>query len=97
MLEGKKAVREAIESGLCTRGRLRILRVLAEKPNELFTKYALEKETGLRSPELKTDLRILLKLGWITEFDYTPKKYQINMNSGAVAALVDLFRKIGYL
>ena len=97
MLEDKKALREAVESGLGTRGRLRILRVLAEKPNQLFTKYGIEKETGLRSSELKSDLSVLLKLGWIKEHAYTPMKYQINTSSDAVRALMELFRRLGYL
>lgn len=85
------------EDGLGSKGRLRILRTLGAKPSGFFTKYALEKVTGIRSRYLKVDLEVLVSLGWVVALPTTPVKYQLNARSVEAGQIMDFFRKVGYL
>ena len=83
-----------IERGLGSVGRLRMLRSMVENPNRYFTKYALERETGLKPTDVRSNLEILTELGWVKEYDYDPKTYKINMENEIVKLIADLFQKI---
>lgn len=93
----RRRLRERIEDGLGGRGKLRILGVLAENSSQFFTKYLLEKKTGLRSHALKPDLQTLLKVGWVTEYGYRPVKYALNLTNPEVKVLVEFLREIRYV
>ncbi|MBS7613936.1 hypothetical protein KEJ48_06840, partial [Candidatus Bathyarchaeota archaeon] len=67
-----------IEEGLGSIGKIRILRVLISKPEECFTKYVLERATGLRPKDVRKSLEALVKLGWVVENPCDPKTYRIN-------------------
>ena len=82
---------ENIELALSSKGRLRILRKLAK--NGPTTQHQLIKYTGLKTQELKRQLKILLNIGWIEELPYNPKKYRINPNNRYVIKLSNLFKK----
>jgi len=83
-----------IETGLGSIGRIRILREMIEKPKECFTKYALERRTGLKPVDVRSNLKVLMKLGWVTEYPYEPKTYRLNMENPAVRLIAEFFRKV---
>lgn len=83
-----------IERGLGSVGRLRMLKRMIEKPNGYFTKYALERETGLKPTDVRSNLEVLIELNWVKEYNYDPKTYRINMENEVVRLIADLFRKI---
>lgn len=84
---------EEIELGLGSVGRLRILRKMVEKPDEYFTKYSLERATGLKPIDVRRDLEVLLSLNWIKEYGYDPKRYRINVENEAVKIIAEFLRK----
>ncbi|MEM3173899.1 MAG: hypothetical protein QXU02_03330, partial [Candidatus Bathyarchaeia archaeon] len=69
---------EELELGLGGGKKLRVLIHLALNPDRAFTKYALAKYTGLRTPSVDRRLKILVDLGWVKENRFKPKTYQIN-------------------
>lgn len=80
---------EELELGLGGGKRLRILIYLALNPDKAFTKYALSKYTGLRTPSVDRRLRALVELGWVKENEFKPKTYQINLENETVKAFLD--------
>lgn len=84
---------EDVEAGLGSVGRLRILRKMIEKPDGYFSKYALQKATGLKPIDVRRDLEILLSLGWVKEYGYEPKRYKINLENETVKAIAEFMRK----
>lgn len=95
---GKKRVRgdiwEEIETGLGVGKRFRVLVHLALNPEKAFTKYALAKITGLRTPSIDRRLKTLVEIGWVRENQYKPKTYQINLENETVKIIVEFLRKI---
>lgn len=89
--------REEIEDAVGGKGRLRILGLLAEHRGGFLTRYAIKKEAGLRDRTVKSDLETLVKLGWIRESPYEPKKYRINLEKEEVKHLVEFLRKTRYI
>lgn len=83
-----------VEAGLGSPGRIRILRVMLRRPGECFTKYALERLTGLKPVDVRRDLRVLVGLGWVRENPYNPRTYEINMDNKIVRAISDFFRSL---
>jgi len=83
-----------VEIGLGSIGRLRILREMIEKSDEYFTKYTLEKKTGLKPVDVRSNLKILLDLNWVKEYAYDPKTYKIDMDNEVVRLIAEFFRKI---
>jgi len=83
-----------VEIGLGSIGRLRILREMIEKSDEYFTKYTLEKKTGLKPVDVRSNLKILLDLNWVKEYEYDPKTYKIDMGNEGVSLIAEFFRKI---
>ena len=92
-----KTIETRIEIGLGSKGRLRIIRELGNRPEFLFTKYALEKKTGLRSVDVKADLKSLLDFGWVKENRQRLVKYKINLDDELVKKTIDYFKSTGYL
>jgi len=92
-----EAIGEQLEKGLGSRGRLRLLGILARHPQEYFTRYALEKRSGVRSTWLRADLQALIGLGWVQELPTQPRKYQLNHGHPVVAQITEFFRQVGYV
>ncbi|MGD8566243.1 MAG: hypothetical protein PVF96_07850 [Candidatus Bathyarchaeota archaeon] len=85
------------EEGLGSKGKLRMMRVMIEKPSLTFTKYSLEKETKLKPVDVRTNLKILVELGWVKEYPYQPKTYKINMEKEIVkyfANFIEMVKRI---
>jgi hypothetical protein len=85
---------DELELGLGGGSKFRIVRELLSKPNEAFTKYALVKATGLRTPSVDGQLKALLKLKWVKEYAFTPKTYQANLENEVVQQLLEVFQRI---
>jgi DNA-binding IclR family transcriptional regulator len=92
--KASKHIWEELEKGLGSVGKIRILREMAEKHDEYFTKYALEKATGLKPIHVRRCLKALVELGWVKEFPCDPKTYRINMENGTVKIVAQLFRRL---
>lgn len=86
-----------MEQGLGSVGKLKMLRVMIRKPNEAFTKYGLEKATRLKPVDVRTNLRTLLKLGWVKEYPYQPRTYKINLENEMVNKISQFFQEIEFM
>jgi hypothetical protein len=83
-----------VETGLGSAGKIRILRTMLEKPGQVFTKYGLERATGLKPVDVRSDLKALIKIGWVKEHQYDPKTYEVNMEHSVVKHLHEFFKRI---
>jgi hypothetical protein len=90
-------IKDEIENTLGSITKLKILRVLSKNRDEFFTKYALEKKTGLKPVSVRSNLKDLTKIQWVTESPYKPTKYKINQENQTVKDLIDFFKKIKYI
>ena len=80
-----------LEAGLGTGPRFRVLLYLALHPEESFTKYALVKATGLRTPAVTEQLERLSELGWIKRHESSPARHQISLNNEVARLFHKLF------
>jgi len=92
-----RTVWEELESGLGGGSKFRVLLHLALNPKETFTRYALVRATGLRTPSVESQLEVLLELGWIKDYAFTPRTYQINLENELVKNVLELFQHIRHL
>jgi len=83
-----------VETGLGSVGKIRILRTMLEKPGEVYTKYGLERATGLKPVDVRSDLKALIEIGWVKEHQYDPKTYEVNMERSVVKHLHEFFKRI---
>ena len=90
-------IKKEINKGIGTIGRIRILAELAKEPNESFTRYALQKSTGLKRNDLKENLKHLLLIKWIKEYSAIYLKYQINLDNSNVKLLYRFFKDSEYI
>jgi len=86
-----------LELGFGGGSKFRVLLHLILNPKETFTKYALVKATGLRTPSVESHLKTLLELNWIKEYSFTPKTYQINLENEVVKYILEFFQKAKYI
>lgn len=89
-------VKEIVEKGLGSAGKLRIIQVLAENTKGI-TMYAIEQKSGLRHDSTVANLRTLLEIGWVEKIATKPVKYMLNMNDAIVGDVVEFFYKIQYV
>lgn len=94
MKDTQRTIWKELEKGFGSGSKFRILLQMALNPNEVFTKYALVKATGIRTPSVESQLKVLVKIGWIKEYDFTPKTYQINLENEVAKQTVEFFQKI---
>ncbi|MEM1550578.1 MAG: hypothetical protein QXX56_01115 [Candidatus Bathyarchaeia archaeon] len=90
----KRNIWEELELGFGGGKKFRVLVYLALNPDKAFTKYALAKATGLRTPSVERRLRTLIKIGWIKENQYKPRTYQINVENETIKFLMEFLQKI---
>jgi len=86
-----------LERGLGGGSKFRVFLHLALYPKEAFTKYALVKATGLRTPSVEVQLEVLLELGWVKEYSFTPKTYQIDLENEIVKSLLEFIKGLRYI
>ena len=97
MKNKQRTIWDELEQGFGGGSKFRVLLHLLLNPNETFTKYALVKATGMRTPSVESQLKVLLKLGWVKEYTFTPKTYQINLENKVVYQISEVFEKIKYI
>jgi len=83
-----------LQTGLDCGNRFRIVKHMLLNPEEAFTKYSLTKATGLKTRIVEDHLEVLVKLGWVKKYPYTPTTYQINLEDELVKHLYNLFSKV---
>jgi DNA-binding IclR family transcriptional regulator len=74
--------------------KFRVLLHLALHPESAYTKYALVKATGLRTPSVSEHLSVLVKMGWVKEYPFSPKTYQINSENEIIKSFLEFLAKI---
>lgn len=87
--------KEAIESGLGSIGKVKILKVLAEE-DKMATIYTLHRKTGLKREDIKSNLDDLVKIGWVKEAKYANTVYGLDGENEYVSRLVQFFKDTGY-
>ncbi len=94
---GTRQNEDIIEQGLGMKSQRRILRILASSPERGFTRYGLMKQTFLDYVECRKALDLLVDLGWVRRHEGKINTYQINVANSTAAALIEFWRKIGYI
>jgi len=97
MINKKRNLWKKLEDGFGGGSKFRILLHLALHPEEAYTKYALVKATGLRTPSVGEQLKTLVEMGWVKEYPFMPKTYQINTNNEIVECFLEFLRKIKHI
>jgi hypothetical protein len=85
-----RSIWEKLELGLGSGANFRILLHMIMHHNNSFTKYALVKATGIRTPSVNKQLKVLCELEWVKEYKFTPVTYQINMENNVVRHIHNL-------
>ena len=91
----EETIKEIIESGLGSIGKIKILRALVEE-NKLATIYVLHKKTHLKRQDIKNNLEDLVKIGWVIEKKYANVMYGVNRENKYVDSLIRFFNDVGY-
>ncbi|MGC8661971.1 MAG: hypothetical protein ACP5TZ_05680 [Nitrososphaeria archaeon] len=84
------------ETGLSSRGRLRIIRELELAGNPLSV-YMLEKRTGVRSRALHSDINALVTINWVKALPGRITKYELNHENNGLRAVVRTLYEINYI
>lgn len=79
-------------------GRLMYLKVIKElaKAEEPLTKYKIIMRTGLKATDVNRILKNLIKINWVKELDYTPRRYMLNFDKPLVKDFINFLKKWGY-
>ncbi|MCW3988369.1 hypothetical protein DRO66_01305 [Candidatus Bathyarchaeota archaeon] len=97
-MERDKNVDRAVEKGLGSVGKLKILRLLLERPNHAFTRYEIGKNVSNDPTSIRNDLQALVQIKWVTEFKVQHlSKYSINLNNEIVKRLAHFFRELRHI
>lgn len=88
--------KEAIETGIGSIGKVKIIRALVEEGSKMATVYVLHKRTGLKRDDIKNNLEDLLRIGWVRQARYASVVYGINGDNEYVSSLVQFFKDTGY-
>jgi hypothetical protein len=97
MRNKQRTIWDELEQGFGGGSKFRVFLQLLLNPTEAFTKYALVKATGLRTPSVDDQLKVLIKLGWVKEYAFTPKTYQINLDNEVVSQISGVFQNIRHI
>jgi DNA-binding transcriptional ArsR family regulator len=89
-------VKDIVEEGLGSIGKIKILRALAEE-KKLLTVYRLHKKTHLKREDIKRNVAELVKIEWVVEQKISNSLYSINRENKYVQRLVLFFYEIGYI
>lgn len=88
--------KEAIESGLGSIGKIKVLKALAEE-SKMATIYFLHKKTGLKREDIKSNLDDLVDIGWVKETKYANMLYGLDLENEYVVRLLQFFKETGYI
>ncbi|MGZ5471324.1 MAG: hypothetical protein ACXWE0_06595 [Nitrososphaeraceae archaeon] len=89
-------VKDIVEEGLGSIGKIKILRALAEE-KKLLTVYGLHKKTHLKREDIKRNLAELIKIEWVIEQKISNSLYSLNRENKYMQRLVLFFYEIGYI
>jgi hypothetical protein len=89
-------VKDIVEQGLGSIGKIKILRALADE-RKLLTVYGLHKKTHLKREDIKRNLAELIKIEWVIEQKISNSLYSINRENKYMQRLVLFFYEIGYI
>jgi hypothetical protein len=84
---------DKLELGLGAGATFRVLLHVMLNPKESHTVYALVKATGIRTPAVQSQIKTLLKLGWVvddTRTPFSPVSYYVNLDN-PIARLISDF------
>jgi hypothetical protein len=95
-MNGTYNVKDIVEEGLGSIGKIKILRALAEE-KRLLTVYGLHKKTHLKREDIKRNLAELIKIEWVIEQKISNSLYSINRENKYMQRLVLFFYEIGYI
>ena len=88
--------KEIIEIGLCSIGKVKIIKALAEE-SKLSTIYVLHKKTHLKRKDIKNNLDDLVRICWVTQRKYANMMYGINRENKYVSRLIEFFNDVDYI
>ncbi len=88
---------DLIERGLGAKSQRSILRLLASNPERGYTRYQIMKQTHHNYPEATKALKTLVEIAWLRQYTNKTTTYQINLQNEAVSALVEFFKRVGYI
>lgn len=83
-----------LEQGLGSKGKIRILRKMLEKPYMAFSKHTLARATGLKWENVKSDVKILTEIGWLKKNAYDPETYKVNLENEFVQNIAEFFKRL---
>ena len=87
-----------VERGLSGAGKLKILRLLLQRPDDAFTRYAIGKKVPLDPVSIRNDLKTLVQIEWVTNVQvHHLSKYSINLENDVVKQLNEFLTAIRYL
>jgi hypothetical protein len=97
-MEMYRKVDSEVEQGLAGVGKLKILRLLIERPNHAFTRYEIRKKIPNDPVSIRNDLKSFVQINWVTEFKVQHlTKYSINLDNAIVSKLAHFLREIRYI
>ena len=64
---------------------------------QYVTRYALERDTGLKHKTVQSHLHRLMRLGWVERTPYEPTKYRVTTQNRLVTEFEMFLKKVGYL
>ena len=89
-------VKDIVEEGLGSIGKIKILRALAQE-KKLLTVYGLHKKTHLKREDIKRNVAELVKIEWVIEQKISNSLYSINRENKYMQRLLLFFYEIGYI
>lgn len=89
-------ITEMIEKGLGSPGKLKILKLLLDNQDQMFTRYQIGKKVPLRPTHIRSDLKALVDVGLVKELRVEPRRYSINLEDNVVKELRKFFRAVKY-
>lgn|SRR6187551_1161269 len=89
-------IKDIVELGLGSIGKIKILRALAEE-KKLLTIYKLHKKTHLKREDIKRNLSELIRIDWVIEQKISNSLYSINRENKYMQRLLLFFYEIGYI
>jgi DNA-binding transcriptional ArsR family regulator len=72
------------------------MRTLAVTGFPTYTKYGLEKTTGLKPAAVRNHLKTLIEAGLVKEIPLRPRVYMVDDKNSLAILLIEFFRKSGY-
>lgn len=97
-MEKRRQVDREVERGLGSVGKLKILRLLIERPDQAFTRYAIGRKVSNDPTSIRSDLKTLVEINWVNEFKVQHlSKYSINLDKDVVRQLTVFFQELKHI